>query len=60
MVLRCPGCSELEFFGRAQVLGELVVCPRCETVFSWRDAAVSRPLQEPREARDSSQPKVKP
>ncbi len=27
MVLRCPQCSELKFFGRTQVLGELVVCP---------------------------------
>ena len=38
MVLRCPRCSELKFFGRAQVLGELVVCPKCETVFRWREA----------------------
>lgn len=39
MVLRCPRCSELRFFGRTQVLGELVVCPRCEAVFGWQDAA---------------------
>lgn len=38
MVLRCPRCSELKFFGRAQVLGELVVCPTCETAFRWGDA----------------------
>jgi hypothetical protein len=38
MVLRCPRCSELKFFGRPQVLGELVVCPKCEMVFRWRDA----------------------
>ena len=38
MVLRCPRCLELRFFGRTQVLGELVVCPRCEAVFGWRDA----------------------
>jgi hypothetical protein len=39
MVLRCPRCLELRFFGRTQVLGELVVCPRCEAVFGWQDAA---------------------
>jgi hypothetical protein len=38
MVLRCPRCSELKFFGRPQVLGELVVCPKCEMVFRWGDA----------------------
>jgi uncharacterized C2H2 Zn-finger protein len=38
MVLRCPRCSELTFYGRPQVLGELVVCARCESPFSWRDA----------------------
>ena len=38
MVLRCPRCSQLKFFGRTQVMGELVVCPSCEAVFRWRDA----------------------
>jgi uncharacterized C2H2 Zn-finger protein len=38
MVLRCPRCSTLKFFGRTQVLGELVVCPKCGAVFAWRDA----------------------
>ena len=38
MVLRCPSCSELTFYGRPQVLGELVVCARCEAAFPWRDA----------------------
>lgn len=38
MVLRCPRCSALKFFGRTQVLGELVVCPQCETVFRWSEA----------------------
>ena len=38
MVLRCPRCSELKFFGRHQVLGELVVCPKCGAVFAWREA----------------------
>jgi hypothetical protein len=38
MVLRCPRCSELKFFGRPQVLGELVVCPKCDMVFRWGDA----------------------
>jgi hypothetical protein len=47
MVLRCPRCSELRFFGRTQVLGELVVCPQCEAVFGWRD---SGPLQLPPDA----------
>jgi uncharacterized C2H2 Zn-finger protein len=36
MVLRCPRCSELKFFGRTQVLGDLVVCPKCQAVFEWR------------------------
>jgi len=44
MVLRCPRCSELRFFGRTQVLGELVVCPHCDTVFGWREGG---PLQQP-------------
>ena len=38
MVLRCPRCSALKFFGRTQVLGELVVCPKCGAVFAWREA----------------------
>jgi hypothetical protein len=38
MVLRCPRCSTLKFFGRPQVLGELVVCPKCEMAFRWGDA----------------------
>jgi len=38
MVLRCPRCAELKFFGRPQVLGDLVVCPNCEMVFRWGDA----------------------
>ena len=35
MVLRCPKCSKLEFYGRPQVLGHLVVCSRCDTPFAW-------------------------
>jgi len=38
MILRCPRCSELKFFGRTQVLGELVVCPACKAVFRWGEA----------------------
>ncbi|HYT04493.1 MAG TPA: hypothetical protein VEM13_06390 [Gemmatimonadales bacterium] len=38
MVLRCPRCSALKFFGRTQVLGELVVCPKCDAVFRWGEA----------------------
>lgn len=38
MVLRCPRCSQLKFFGRTQVLGELVVCPQCAEVFGWSEA----------------------
>jgi hypothetical protein len=47
MVLRCPRCSELRFFGRTQLLGELVVCPQCEAVFGWRDSAL---VDAPRDA----------
>ena len=47
MVLRCPRCSELRFFGRTQLMGELVVCPQCEAVFGWRDRA---PVELPRDA----------
>jgi hypothetical protein len=43
MVLRCPRCSELTFFGRTQVLGEVVVCPECAEVFGWRDASGTTP-----------------
>lgn len=39
MVLRCPRCSELQFFGRNQVLGELVVCPKCGVAFAWSEAS---------------------
>jgi len=46
MLLRCPSCSKLRFFGRTQLLGELVVCPQCEAVFGWRD---SGPVELPRE-----------
>ena len=38
MVLRCPNCSELKFFGRTQLLGDLVVCPQCAAVFGWSEA----------------------
>ena len=40
MILRCPRCSELKFFGRTQVLGELVVCPACKAVFRWGEAGI--------------------
>ncbi len=43
MVLRCPRCSELEFYGRPQVLGELVVCPRCNAAFEWQDGRGQAP-----------------
>ncbi len=43
MVLRCPRCSALKFFGRPQVLGELVVCPKCEKVFRWDEARADGP-----------------
>jgi len=53
MVLRCPQCLELKFFGRTQVLGELVVCPGCEAVFRWREAETdpSEADGSPRDAR---------
>ena len=54
MVLRCPSCSELTFYGRPQVLGELVVCARCEAPFPWRDAR-----REP-ESEDAARMKPKP
>ncbi len=64
MVLRCPRCSALKFFGRTQVLGELVVCPQCETVFRWgdahtgeSDAAGSTP--DPRDASESDGTRAK-
>lgn len=62
MVLRCPRCSELRFFGRTQVLGELVVCPRCETVFGWREAGAFQPTHEAGAAdpRQSAGPQSKP
>jgi len=47
MVLRCPRCSALRFFGRTQLMGELVVCPQCEAVFGWRD---TDPVESPRSA----------
>jgi hypothetical protein len=47
MVLRCPKCSELRFFGRTQVMGEVVVCPQCETVFAWRDSGPVHALAVP-------------
>src|SRR2546428_4945269 len=43
MILRCPRCSELKFFGRTQVLGELVVCPACKAVFRWGEAGTAPP-----------------
>ncbi len=43
MLLRCPGCATLKFFGRPQVLGELVVCPTCDLVFRWGDARRGKP-----------------
>jgi uncharacterized C2H2 Zn-finger protein len=46
MLLRCPRCSELRFFGRTQVLGELVVCPNCDSVFGWRDLSTPRPVHD--------------
>jgi uncharacterized C2H2 Zn-finger protein len=61
MVLRCPSCSELRFFGRPQVLGEVVVCPRCETVFAWREAGERQAAQETkaRGKRDGRHPDAK-
>src|SRR5207247_1802706 len=38
MVLRCPRCSALKFFGRTQVLGELVVTARDLTAETARVA----------------------
>jgi len=54
MVLRCPRCSTLQFFGRPQVLGELVVCPKCEMVFRWGDARPCKAAADgtTRDARD--------
>jgi hypothetical protein len=43
MVLRCPSCSQLEFYGRPQVLGHLVVCPHCDTPFGWEQANETSP-----------------
>ncbi len=61
MVLRCPQCSELKFFGRTQVLGELVVCPACETVFRWKEAVTGPSEAEgsPRDARRSERKRGK-
>ena len=57
MVLRCPRCSELRFFGRTQVLGELVVCPHCETVFGWRESGpLEQPIRSAVEPRDRTTP----
>jgi uncharacterized C2H2 Zn-finger protein len=56
MVLRCPRCSALKFFGRTQVLGELVVCPKCGAVFAWREAEGTQGAK-PRETKSSQQKK---
>ena len=46
MVLRCPRCSALKFFGRTQVLGELVVCPKCGHVeFLSKDSPLLSELE---------------
>jgi hypothetical protein len=52
MVRRCPSCSKLTFFGRPQVLGELVVCPQCEAVFGCGEGAPVQP--EPDEGRGTT------
>ncbi len=63
MVLRCPGCSALKFFGRTQVLGELVVCPKCGAVFAWREAdganAGKRGSTKSRDEKSSSSKRAK-
>jgi hypothetical protein len=58
MVLRCPHCSTLKFFGRPQVLGEFVVCPKCEMAFRWGDARPGKAdadgaTREPRDGKRS-------
>ncbi len=56
MVLRCPSCSTLHFFGRTQVLGDLVVCPKCAAVFAWRDAEGARAGRaKPKDAKPTQQ-----
>jgi len=42
MVLQCPECSEQRAYGRAELLGQLAVCPGCEAVFSWQEAEGDR------------------
>jgi len=63
MVLRCPRCSALKFFGRTQVLGELVVCPKCGAVFAWRDAdgahAAKRGSTKSRDEKSSTSKRAK-
>jgi uncharacterized C2H2 Zn-finger protein len=54
MVLRCPRCSALKFFGRTQVLGELVVCPTCGAVFAWREAEGAKGAK-PKETKSTQQ-----
>ena len=60
MVLRCPRCSELRFFGRTQLMGELVVCPACEAVFGWRDKSPVKSRDAAAAAEDVDGWEVKP
>ena len=61
MVLRCPRCSVLEYYGRTQVLGDLVVCPRCEVVFRWKEVGDRTTSDVAASARsESARPKAKP
>lgn len=61
MVLRCPRCSELKFFRRTQLLGEIVVCPQCATVFGWREAEgqASQSESDTLGTRDGNRPEAK-
>jgi len=43
MVLQCPECLEQRGYGRAELLGQLAVCPSCEAVFGWKEAERERP-----------------
>lgn len=53
MVLQCPQCSEQRGYGRGELLGQLVVCPKCEAVFGWREAAQGDPAPPAAEAEDA-------
>jgi hypothetical protein len=42
VLLRCPTCAVAESYGPTRVLGELVVCGRCNTPFAWQEGKAGR------------------